>query len=761
MTLCPCDRFDFPLPLAIPPGLAILPRQSVTYPIARRFLLAEVGSKEALAEWRAREGDDLGLMLFGMWAYLLDNLGFYDAELSRESYIGTARRRLSLDRIARLLGYRPRPATAALATIFAAADGVEPVLIPAGTAFRSDAFDDEAAQVFELIDDMRIEPTRNAWRVQPYRPSVFSGEIILRSTDRAPGPEDVTVIDDNGTLRAARTDEPEQFDANDGAKYRRLKFIGTAPSITATDVGDLRLFLMTQTANRFPKAEPDGPPGSTFLDASATGVPLDALYPQIHKGDRVVYETSGGTLVAKTVVDIYRTFLQIGAVSSSTVPVTTLELGISATTAAAVQRVHLRPVPLGRPTNPALPDLDPGQLSGAVALEGVYPEPADPEGDDLLLVKGAGTTSEILEGTVETDTNGAATATITAGAVPEPLRIPVDLHGNFLELTRGETVRGEVIASGDPSIPFLTATLKKKPLTFVEDAAGIPRPELTVRVNGIAWRRVDSLIVAQPGEQIYELRIRDDETAEIRFGDLTRPDAGVRNIAVDYRFGAGGARPPAGAILRPKGRVAGLRRVIWSRAARGGSDRAGPDEIRAAAPAATLTFGRPVSMADYVALARQASAVRAAEADLAWSGRFLRAAITVWIISDGPSVADDLTVTLQAAGDPEVAVEAIEATPVPASLWLRIEADPDRDPEEVRAAVELALAEPYIGALAPEVIGIGRALFRSALVKAVHNVPGVLAITGLVIQPAGDPAGLRPATGSYLDFADVTVEAAS
>ena len=52
----------------------------------------------ALREWRARNSQDLGLMLIDMWAYVSDVLAFYDERIANEEYIRTAVRRPSLRR---------------------------------------------------------------------------------------------------------------------------------------------------------------------------------------------------------------------------------------------------------------------------------------------------------------------------------------------------------------------------------------------------------------------------------------------------------------------------------------------------------------------------------------------------------------------------------------------------------------------------------------------------------------------------------------
>ena len=104
-------------------------------------MLRDIPLHPPLAEWRAREGDDLGLMLLEMWAYVLDILGFYDERIANETYLRTATLRPSSRKLAGLIGYQPRPALAASVVLAAIAAGQRPVTIPPRTGFRSDAFD--------------------------------------------------------------------------------------------------------------------------------------------------------------------------------------------------------------------------------------------------------------------------------------------------------------------------------------------------------------------------------------------------------------------------------------------------------------------------------------------------------------------------------------------------------------------------------------------------------------------------------------------
>ena len=69
------------------------------------------------------------------------------------------------------------------------------------------------------------------------------------------------------------------------------------------------------------------------------------------------------------------------------------------------------------------------------------------------------------------------------------------------------------------------------------------------------------------------------------------------------------------------------------------------------------------------------------------------------------------------------------------------------------AAVRTALTTVESGLLAPEILGIGKTLFRSQLFNAVLNVIGVTAVTGLSYwySPFSN-FGIKAPAGHYFDF---------
>ena len=186
---CLCDQFVHPTPLNIGAGLDKLPRQIGTFHEFRKALLRDIKAEKVeiidssnvlvnvipLANWRAREKDDLGIMLLEMWAYICDSLSFYDEVLANEAYLRTGFLRPNIRKLIALLGYLPRPAVGSVVELAALADGRLQLKLPVGTAFRSGAFDGNPPQVFELTGEALIHPFTNRMGIRaPHRGIVTS-----------------------------------------------------------------------------------------------------------------------------------------------------------------------------------------------------------------------------------------------------------------------------------------------------------------------------------------------------------------------------------------------------------------------------------------------------------------------------------------------------------------------------------------------------------------------------------------------------------
>jgi predicted phage baseplate assembly protein len=335
-----------------------------------------------------------------------------------------------------------------------------------------------------------------------------------------------------------------------------------------------------------------------------------------------------------------------------------------------------------------------------------------------------------------------------SGARTPPLAGPLRALLNLLPVSRGETVAGEILGSGNPGIASQEFALARGPLTYLTDTDPGPfdgyRSTLRVRVSGIEWREVASFYEQPPEARVYATREDEAQRTYVRFGDGVngaRVPAGIDNVIADYRVGSGAVVPPIGAlttVLRPQPGLASIRNPIPPG---GGADPDSPDQIRRYAPRSVLTFGRAVSGDDYETIAAQTPGVTRARAVWGWDAASQRSTVKVLVGDDDAAViaARD---ALRSFADPNRPVAVALASPMYADLSLTLEVDRDRDPETVRAAVSAVLLDPLAPPFGAEVARIGQPIYNSEIYDACLGVAGTVAVHGLVFAstlPATSP----------------------
>jgi predicted phage baseplate assembly protein len=763
---CPCDVLIHPVQPDIPAGLDALPRQLAGFPEYRLAMLRDIPTYAPLARWRARSGDDLGIMLVEMWAYVLDILGFYDERIANESYLRTALLRPSLRKLAGLIGYLPRPALAAAVELAAIADGVKAVTLPPQTAFRSDAFDGEPPQVFETEVVHTIHPLTNQWTLGVVRDRL-PGETILFETGTAAVARGQLILFrwPSGTtteLRAGRVTAVQTVTALDGANYVSPEITpapGLDPSVELAAVA-----VLSPSTSAVPNLFASSPVSDT------TGIILDAFYSGLAVQDPVLIQRDNA-LHAALITGVFRENVVLAAVTDAqntpvpTIPATriTISPALPSGWAANPERlvIHFRMIDAGTITRPAKTHLNTTDfaLPGA-PIEGIVePLPESVSAPSEILLLDAADDGVSAAGSVSIDAGGAGRVLLAVDTQPfEPaLRTPVTVFGNVVAASRGESVFNEVLGSGDASRGFQAMTLAKKPLTYFNDAFAPNgrRSSLQVRVNGILWKEVPSFFGAGPQDEVYIVRQNDAGESAVTFGDGrtgARLPSGVDNVTATYRFGAGAAKPPAGAIGQLARPVKGLRRVVNPVAAGGGADADQPKDLRKNAPTSALILGRAVSLPDFEALAREFGGVVNAHAEWAWNEATQGAAVKVWFISDGGDIGTELRAFLIGQTDPNTPLVAVEAQAQPTELVIDLEIDARFNAQAVSAQVEQALTNPETGILAPQNIPIGSPLFCSRIFEVVLSVEGVLAVRAITVD--GIPASFAIGTvqGGYRDF---------
>lgn len=693
---------------------------------------------------------------------------FYDQLLANESYLPTARLAGTQRRHVSLLGYLPRPAVGSSVWLAAEADGTRVVKLPAGTAIRSGEFDGNPPQVFELEADALVEPRVNRMEVQRVRatllPSPLGGVSVRTGSVRVRTGEWV-VLATAGTLATTRIGASQALLLRSRDAVTQLYFTGAIlPPAGATYAGT-RLLKGGSTCGAFKLAPASGEPAVL----SGAQLSLDTRL-GLHAGD-IVMVSDGSSAAARRVTAVDEVLYTLLAPQESTITdendnesillsppikigVTRLTfdsaLPFAAASAAQLVVYHgmVDAATLHAPLKDTLEQDDP------VVLNGLFDEPRAAITDLLLEdVHGDGV---VTTGILEAETHSAALS--TAPDWGRALWAPVQLYGNTMPASRGETVRAELLGAGDASLALQTFRLKKSPLTYLPAANAAGRQStLVIHVGGVRWQEVESFYGKRDDETVYLVRHDDEGHADVQFGGAARLPSGAAVVA-DYRFGAGAAVPPADSVKQVTRPVAGLRKLRNVLPAFGGADAEGPAELAARGPRSALLLGRAISLVDIETAAAQQPGVRAARAAWRWDALGLRPAVDVRYIGDA-QLAPAIRAALRALAEHDAPISVQAAVAQPARLDVDLEIDPLHVPEDVVAAVGEALFGAVTlpgtgGLLRPERLGPDGVVFQSVVVHAVMQVPGVAALHGLGLD--GTPfveTGRLPAAGAYFDFA--------
>jgi hypothetical protein len=176
---CPSD-FDCqhvhvcPQPLSSAPPINYLAKDYASF---RRLMLDRLA--QIMPDWQDRNPADLGIALVELLAYAADHLSYYQDAVATEAYLGTARRRVSVRRHARLLDYRLHEGANARAWValeVQAGGGADGAVLPAGTRLLSSTSElgpalaparlaeilTQGPVVFETLHATPLRATRNA-----------------------------------------------------------------------------------------------------------------------------------------------------------------------------------------------------------------------------------------------------------------------------------------------------------------------------------------------------------------------------------------------------------------------------------------------------------------------------------------------------------------------------------------------------------------------------------------------------------------------
>jgi uncharacterized phage protein gp47/JayE len=182
-----CEGVDSRTPAVIEnrAGLSAIAYRIGQHSDFRESMIAGLSSSEfaALAALRTREHDDFTIGLIDAVACAADVLTFYQERIANESYLRTSTERVSLQELARLIGYRLRPGVAAETWLAFALEpprtpppGLPPdpgafvtgipaaLSLPVGLQVKSVPGPDETPQTFETVESVDARPAWNAVR---------------------------------------------------------------------------------------------------------------------------------------------------------------------------------------------------------------------------------------------------------------------------------------------------------------------------------------------------------------------------------------------------------------------------------------------------------------------------------------------------------------------------------------------------------------------------------------------------------------------
>ncbi len=748
--VCACDSPTATPPIN-PPGLQNIAYRNTDFAALRRALLTPLAGETQLSAWRPAATGDLAVMIAEWWAYLGDILTFYNERIANEAYLGTATQPASLAGLISLLGYRPAPGIGATVTLAALVQpgptSGAPITLPAGLQVQSKPAPGQMPQIFELTASTPIvapdsvpaipppalmAPGGNQLLLAGAVSSIIGGaNLLLRPRDGSTAPILVQVPDQSGGVTIVTLPG--------GAKQTQLTvslFGLPQPASPTQPIGAAALYRLerpTQTTQLWSLGVAAGTAGA--IDPN-NYIHLSGLVRTLKIGDNVAfaYVEAGTTQVWLTSISdieeviwdatgiiIPHTSIQVGMPPGSKLPFTS-DSGVTMfyNWVEAAQLVD-QPAMIW-PVTPT---------SGTPTLvpAGGTPFPFNATTQNVLI---ADATGAGLTASVTTQPN--LLNAVSLGTPLAPLQTPLTVLFNLLQFTRGQTVSGEVLGSGDPTTANQSFSLAKSPLTYLRQN-GVTTSTLSVRVNGLAWTKVVSFFGQPPNATIFATAQDSAGNTRVQFGDGVngaRLPAGTGNVIATYRFGSGAAAPPAGALTVIAKPFPGLRALVNPILAGGGADPDPPDQIRNNAPRSVLTFGRAVSAVDYGAIAATAAPGARVSASWAWNGATQRGAVTIYVAGDSTAV-KNVQAALAATGDLNRPVIVALAMPLPVGITFTLLIAAGADPVAVPAAVVTALTDPVVGLFGPALLGIGQPVFDSQIAAACQSVAGVIAITNLTL----------------------------
>jgi hypothetical protein len=669
-----------------------------------------------MPDWRERHVPDIGVTLIELFAYVGDQLSYYQDAVATEAYLDTARTRISVRRHARLVDYRLHEGCNARAwlSIGCSADAT----LKRDTFYfitRDNAL--AAAAHGQVLREADLEgvPTGRYEVFEPACPSDADIDIrALCSTLRfhtwgdeacclPKGATSATLIDPSRTVDVVATDAaPKQ----------------PSPPAAAAKAS------ATTTA-----AASSGNASTTDTDASSTA----PLPPLLAPGDVLIFEevlgpTTGNSADADPAHRCAVRLTKVDATTDALLGVAVLDIEWSPADA----------LPFALCLSARLPAPDCRCVHDVSVVRGnvILVDHGRRFCEEIGVVGSAdGEGGCGCENVVRDTIVGAAAFAPVLGATPLASREPPSCDGP-----------ASTALAQDPRRALAQLAMCEAP---VESA--------TTRTP---WRVVPDLLASGADDRDVVVEVDDEGFAHLRFGDGRlgrRPDAGSYFSAC-YRVGGGTAgNVPADAIAYIvfrddyiEGADIAPRNPM---PARGGIAPETIDEAKRAAPHAfRKTVLRAITAADYASLAGEDARLQRANASLAWTGSWYEADVAIDPLgAEGApqALCRGIEKKLRAFRRVGHDLEVMPARYVPLAVTLQICVLEDYLRSHVVAAVADALgsrrlADGSLGFFHPDRLTFGGHVYASDLVAAAQAVEGVQSVQLIELRRLGAPSDDTP-----------------
>jgi predicted phage baseplate assembly protein len=316
----------------------------------------------------------------------------------------------------------------------------------------------------------------------------------------------------------------------------------------------------------------------------------------------------------------------------------------------------------------------------------------------------------------------------------------VAINANVVAATQGESVKNEVLGSGDATQAFQSFTLRQSPLTYVQAPTKDGKAStLSISVDGIAWQEVDTFYGHGPYDRIYVTSIGDDQKVTVQFGDGStgaRLPTGEDNVIASYRTGSGskGIIKP-GQVSLLKTQPLGVKGISNPVSPTGAVDPDTMDDARRNADNTVRTLGRIVSVSDYETYAYSYAAVAKARATLIWNNQARAVYVTIagpptpehaggTTIERGSGIYNKIYSGMRQHSDPIVPFFLLPYTTPFFRLAAQVKVQPDFAPESVLQAVDQAVR----AAFSFDARAFGQPVYLKEVIAATQPVPGVVTI---------------------------------